>query len=57
MVAALIWVWQMLWGVLDVVITGFVDGDEPLGVLDVPQVKHEVLGPAHLADELDVVAG
>ena len=44
-------------GILDVVITGFVNGDEGLGILDILHVEHQILGPFQLAGELDVIAG
>lgn len=44
-------------GILDVVVTGFVNGDEGLGILDILHVEHQILGPFQLAGELDVIAG
>ena len=44
-------------GILDVVVTGFVNGDKGLGILDILHVEHQILGPFQLAGELDVIAG
>lgn len=56
MEAGLIWVADAL-GILDVVVTSFVNGDEGLGILDILHVEHQILGPFQLAGELDVIAG